>query len=248
VRFSGHKLSLLGLAACVLLLPGISLLAVTVGETLDQVYAEKGLPKSQLEAGTRRILTYPDTVIKLDNDVVMSFRNVAVPKPTPAPPKAAAPAKAQDNPQNATDLAEVQRNLKTALARVRAIVNQPVDSVALTPEIKAKAGSFNEGWFHPGALVPAFMSVDIETTQELGSYSQEEWVTSSLTPDRAFHAADLEFNSMTKFFYMDRTLPKKRLTTQEMVEINLLYRKIGGYASDLQRMGHPWTPTPGDDP
>ena len=32
---------------------------------------------------------------------------------------------------------------------------------------------------------------------------------------------------MTKYFYEDRSLPKKRLTEVEMLEINLLYRIIG---------------------
>ena len=38
---------------------------------------------------------------------------------------------------------------------------------------------------------------------------------------------DLEFNPMTKYFYTDRSLPKKKLTEAEMLEINRLYRIIG---------------------
>ncbi len=37
----------------------------------------------------------------------------------------------------------------------------------------------------------------------------------------------MEFNSQTKYFYADYTLPKKKLTEAEMVEINRLYRIIG---------------------
>jgi len=42
-----------------------------------------------------------------------------------------------------------------------------------------------------------------------------------------FIGDELEFNSMTKYFYTDRTLPKKRLSDAEMNEINDLYRAIG---------------------
>lgn len=42
-----------------------------------------------------------------------------------------------------------------------------------------------------------------------------------------FIGSELEFNKMTKYFYVDRTLPKKRLSDAEMVEINSLYRVIG---------------------
>src|SRR6185312_13200587 len=42
-----------------------------------------------------------------------------------------------------------------------------------------------------------------------------------------FRGRDLEFNAMTKLFYTNRMLPKKRLTETEMLEINSLYRVIG---------------------
>jgi hypothetical protein len=42
-----------------------------------------------------------------------------------------------------------------------------------------------------------------------------------------FVGSEIEFNSMTKYFYVDRSLPKKKLTEAEMVEINDLYRVIG---------------------
>jgi hypothetical protein len=41
-----------------------------------------------------------------------------------------------------------------------------------------------------------------------------------------FRGRDLEFNAMTKHFYTDRSVPKKRLTEEQMVEINRLYRVI----------------------
>jgi hypothetical protein len=51
-----------------------------------------------------------------------------------------------------------------------------------------------------------------------------------------FRGKDLEFNSETKFFYTDRSLPKKRLTEAEMIEINRLYRIIGAREQDLARL------------
>jgi len=42
-----------------------------------------------------------------------------------------------------------------------------------------------------------------------------------------FPGSQVEFNAMTKYFYEDRTLPKKRLTEAEMLDVNRLYRIIG---------------------
>src|SRR5262249_55638151 len=53
------------------------------------------------------------------------------------------------------------------------------------------------------------------------------YVTSDVAPTEMFAADELEFNIMTKYFYADRTLPKKRLTEAEMEEINRLYRIVG---------------------
>lgn len=100
------------------------------------------------------------------------------------------------------------------------IVNQPITHLH-------RSGSFtvfSPGWFHPGATKPDFDNVDIRATQEL---PYEGHVTSDLNPTEMFNGSDLEFNAMTKYFYTDRTLPKKRLSGPEMVEINGLYRVIG---------------------
>ena len=53
-----------------------------------------------------------------------------------------------------------------------------------------------------------------------------------------FVASELEFNSMTKYFYVDRTAPKKRLSDAEMLEINRLYRIIG---RDEQSLAARWS-------
>ncbi|MGY3328341.1 hypothetical protein ACVILI_001358 [Mesorhizobium sp. USDA 4775] len=104
--------------------------------------------------------------------------------------------------------------------KVVEIVNQPITHLP-------RSGSFtvfSPGWFHAGATKPDFNNVDIRTTQER---LYKGHVTSDLNPTEMFIGSELEFNAMTKYFYTDQTLPKKRLSDTEMVEINGLYRVIG---------------------
>ncbi|WP_296742604.1 hypothetical protein [Mesorhizobium sp.] len=113
-------------------------------------------------------------------------------------------------------------NAQTAQAqqRIVAIVNQPVTHLRRTGQVTV----FSPGWFHPGAITPDFDTVDIRATREL---IYDGYVTSDVTPTEMFDGDELEFNSMTKYFYVDRNLPKKRLSNSEMVEINGLYRVLG---------------------
>ncbi len=109
-----------------------------------------------------------------------------------------------------------------AVQQTIVIINQPVASLPRT----GAAGVFSPGWFHPGAETPDFDTADIRTTQEF-PYDQYRYVTSDVTPNTMFEGRQLEFNAMTKYFYVDRDLPKKRLTEAEMEQVNLLYREIG---------------------
>jgi hypothetical protein len=120
--------------------------------------------------------------------------------------------------------APATETLDAAAARQRVIdiVNQPVTHLPRT----AEAGIFSPGWFHDGAIKPDFNNVDVRATQEF-TYDSSSYVTSDLNPSEMFVGRDLEFNAMTKYFYTDRTLPKKRLSEAEMLEINRLYRIIG---------------------
>jgi hypothetical protein len=108
-----------------------------------------------------------------------------------------------------------------AAQRVVAIVNQPVTHLPRTPA----ATVFSPGWFHPGATRPDFAHVDVRQSQEL-IYDKDTYVTSDLNPSEMFLGGELEFNAMTKVFYVDRNLPKKRLSEDEMLEVNRLYRAI----------------------
>jgi hypothetical protein len=138
-------------------------------------------------------------------------------------PLSQTPAHAESTPADAkpTD-AELDAEAADARQRVIEIVNQPITHLPRTRE----AATFSPGWFHPGAIQPDFNTVDVRTTQEF-TYESYTYVTSDLNPSEMFIASELEFNSMTKYFYTDRTLPKKRLSDAEMLEINRLYRIIG---------------------
>ena len=50
-----------------------------------------------------------------------------------------------------------------------------------------------------------------------------------------FLGKELEFNSKTKYFYTDRSLPKKKLSEAEMLEINRLYRVIARDEDELSQ-------------
>jgi hypothetical protein len=130
---------------------------------------------------------------------------------------------ATDNNQPSS-VAGIKAEMDDAISQVKEIVNQPVTAVPRTPDMQVS--TYHPGWFHPGAAEPDFDTVDVRTTQRF-IYDQYEYVTSDLNPGVVFISHELEFNEMTKYFYTDRTVPKKRLTEDEMLEINRLYRVIG---------------------
>lgn len=120
--------------------------------------------------------------------------------------------------------------MNQAIDAVKRIVNQPAPSVPIMPGMNVT--NFGDAYFHPGAATPDFKTVDVRTTQEL-VYDKYEYVSSHMNPGIAFLGSELEFNAMTKFFYTDRSVPRKKLTEPEMLEINRLYRIIGQCQSEL---------------
>jgi len=129
--------------------------------------------------------------------------------------------------------AAVKAEIDDAVARVEQIVNQPVTRLTRTPEMSV--ATYSPGWFHPGAVRPDFKTVDVHATQSL-DFEKNQYVTSDLNPGVVFLGGELEFNAMTKMFYTDRSLPKKKLTEAEMLEINRLYRVIGRDEDGLEQM------------
>ena len=140
---------------------------------------------------------------------------------------------AQNDASTEQQIAAVQSKMDEAVARVKAIVNQPVIHLTRTPDMSVS--EFSPGWFHEGADRPDFANVDIRATQDL-LYSKYPYVTSDVNPGEVFVGSDLEFNSATKYFYTDRTVPKKRLTENEMREINQLYRTIAQSTEQLDQL------------
>lgn len=140
---------------------------------------------------------------------------------------------AQNDSSTEQQIAAEQSKLDAAVAHVKAIVNQPVIPLTRTPDMNVAV--FGPGWFHEGAVKPDFANVDIRATQDL-LYSRYPYVASDLNPFEVFIGSDLEFNSATKYFYTDRTVPKKRLTEDEMLEINQLYRAIAQSTRRLERL------------
>ncbi len=132
-------------------------------------------------------------------------------------------------------IATFQLQLTNAWHQVEAIVNQPVQAYQRNPDDNVSI--YGPGWFHPGASTPDFDHVDVRKSQQF--VYTAPWVSSDVTPNMKFRGSDLEFNAMTKLFYTNRDLPKKRLTEVEMLQINSLYRTIGQCRSEIERLQNP---------
>ena len=116
-----------------------------VGDTYQQVLKEKGEPKSQMDAGSVRLLTYPDVTIKLEDDVVVSIKAVVAPTKAPT----ASPSSAKPLSPGA-QVSLLKRQLDDAVAKVREIVNQEVTPLPRDPKLQLW-----EYYFHDGATRPA---------------------------------------------------------------------------------------------
>jgi hypothetical protein len=138
---------------------------------------------------------------------------------------------AQTLTNSGTDTNAIKAERETAIHQVEKIVNQTVPAYRVTDGMRYSV--YKPGWFHEGAIKPDFNNVDVRTTRETSNYEQNEYVTSDLNPGLVWRGRDLEFNPMTKYFYTNRTFPKKKLTEAEMVEINRLYRIIGKCENQL---------------
>jgi hypothetical protein len=219
---------------CVFVLTAETARPLQVGDTLRKVLAEKGQPAGQMQAGDVCLLDYPGLSIRLKDAVVVEINVVlaaSTPNPTPTPTPTSVPTQTLTVPEQ-IDAAKAK--LSKATEQVKAIVNRPPPSVPITPDMKV--ASYGNAWFHPGATKPDFDNVDVRTTRDLSNYSKFAFVSSDLNPGIAFPGDQLEFNPMLKYFYTDRSLPKLKLSEEDMVEINRLYRIIGKCEADLGRL------------
>ncbi|HRE81151.1 MAG TPA: hypothetical protein PLN52_08895 [Opitutaceae bacterium] len=219
-----------------------------VGQTYQQLIAERGEPASRMDAGDTQLLRYPDATIKLKSGVITAITPTpsspsAGHKKRPAPPQEGPPAPASPSVHTAKEsketlplhlqLASLRRNKAEAELKVKAIVNQPVASVDRTQRLRPKI--WGDTWFSDTAVLPDFAVVDVRATQEF-PYSGHDYVSTPLNPGVAFSAKELEFNPMTRYFYSDLTVPKKRLSGPEMEEINRLYRTIADCEQRLKEL------------
>ena len=187
-----------------------------------------------MQAGNISLLNYPGLSVRLKDDVVVEINVVAAvsaSNPTPTPTPTSAPTQALSV---ADQIAADKAAMSKAMDQVKQIVNRPPPSVPITPDMRV--ASYGGAWFHPGGSKPDFSTVDVRTTRDLSNYSKFPFVSSDLNPGIAFPGDQLEFNPMLKFFYTDRTLPKLKLSEEDMVEINRLYRIIGKFETDLSRL------------
>jgi hypothetical protein len=141
-----------------------------------------------------------------------------------------------DTNSTAGQIAALQLQLTNAWHQVEGIVCQPPPAFRRDPDYHVSVYGPG-GWFHPGALTPDFNRVDVRKTQQL--VYTAPWVSSDVTPGMMFRGSDLEFNAMTKLFYTNRDLPKKKLTEAEMLQINSLYRTIGHCQTDIENLQNP---------
>jgi protein disulfide-isomerase len=84
--------------------------AVGLGDSYDQVVAEKGQPAGKLEVGEVMILTYPGQSVRLERGKVAVVKTVgaaakAAPAPKPVAPPAAVAKKAPETPAPAAEAA-----------------------------------------------------------------------------------------------------------------------------------------------
>jgi len=93
-------------------------LALSVGETYDQVVAEKGAPLGISSAGSVRILTYHDVVVRVRDDAVVSFH--APDKAPPANAAAATEARQRPAPADYDGPAVWETDYGTAMDQARA--------------------------------------------------------------------------------------------------------------------------------
>lgn len=212
---------------CALLSP--TSFAFKVGDNYAQVVAEKGEPQGRMGAGELVVLRYSDCTVKLKDGVVIAITRTGAAKTASSTPTPEA-----KTPQQRA--AALQAEEHKAVRRVIEIVNQPLQQYPITRGMSVARYPI---WFHPGAETPDFDNVDITTFEDDKNYTGigYEYGTSDLCPGVAFRLDDVGFNSKTKMFYVDRSVPKKRLTVEELQEINRLYRTIGRCNRELTALG-----------
>jgi hypothetical protein len=146
------------------------------------------------------------------------------------------PVHAQDTNGLQGQIAAAKAEENKAMDEVRRIVNQPVRSFPLTPDMSVT--TFQGSWFHWNHGPPNYKGVDVVTCQQL-PYAKSTYVNCDVNPGVVYYGRDLEVNGALEYFYNDNTSPKRRLSLAEMNEINRLYRIIGSCEDALLALQPP---------
>ena len=104
--------------------------------------------------------------------------------------------------------------------QIQGIVNQAPQIVVPPP---GSTEVYKYG-FHPGANKPDYNAENLIGTREIwkGDYAYLDGA-----PGVFYRSADCEFNPQTKYFYLSRTVAKKRLSDAEYKELTRLYHLLG---------------------
>lgn len=196
--------------------------AAQVGQTYSQVIEKHGQPPGQMEAGSTRILRYPRQTIKLKDNVVVEVTAIAPARTREAAPRATAGTDASAKP-TPLEIASIRLKRARTEDRVRALVNQPPPSLPRTVRMRVQTNA--GAWYPETATAPDYANVDVRATQQK-NYDGKGYLATAAAPGVVYLGDELEFNPLLNYYYVDRTLPKKKLTSAEMEQINALFREI----------------------
>ena len=116
--------------------------------------------------------------------------------------------------------------------KVQAIVNQ-VPPIVVPPPGSTEVYKYG---YHPGANPPDYNADNLLATRETwkGEYSYIDSV-----PNVFYRSSDCEFNPQTKYFYLSRTVAKKKLSDVEYAELTRLYHLLGQQEKAISEVKSP---------
>jgi len=151
--------------------------AAKVGDSYDQVIAEKGKPAGQITAGNARILNYADVSIRLRDDVVVDIKSIEAARGPLTRTDPSLTAKSADQPAPANAGSEWTTDFRSAL--IRAPKEQRNVFLFFT-------GSDWCGWCKR-------LEEEILSTQEFRDYAQKKLVLVKLDfPKHTEQSADIQ--------------------------------------------------------
>ncbi len=203
--------------------------AAHVGQTYGQVIEQNGPPPGQMEAGSIRILRYPRQTLKLKDNVVIEVTAVAPARARDALPQSGGTDKSA--PLTQLEIASIRLRRARTEERIRSLVNQPPPSLPRT--VRMRVQSTSGAWYPETSAAPDYAQVDVRATQQ-NNYDGKGYLATATDPGVVYLGDELEFNPVLNYYYVDRTLPKKKLTPAEMEQINALFREIAELDQQLK--------------